>query len=192
MHPDDVKAIDAYTEIVRREAAKDAEISRLQEQVETLRKERDALQKIADSKVVSYRDLYTVRADAAEAERDRLRDRLQASIVAIDDWLHQYAGEFCDEKYVAETIQRIRDNGGTLAYIADVQEANRAALQKDMNTDYVEALFITQDKTQRLRCNVCGRFIALKDFQTGARCRLVTPDSHVSRETYDITCKEHS
>ncbi|MGP2493326.1 hypothetical protein ACTDI4_17075 [Mesorhizobium sp. PUT5] len=43
----------------------------LQEQVETLTKERDQLQKIADSKVISSRNLHTVSAEAAEAERDR-------------------------------------------------------------------------------------------------------------------------
>ncbi len=43
----------------------------LQEQVETLTKERDQLQKIADSKVISSRNLHTVSVEAAEAERDR-------------------------------------------------------------------------------------------------------------------------
>lgn len=54
------------TEYVRADIA-----ASLQEQVETLTKERDQLQKIADSKVISSRNLHTVSAEAAEAERDR-------------------------------------------------------------------------------------------------------------------------
>lgn len=53
---------------------------------------------------------------------------LERSILAIDDWLHQYAPEFCGENYVSETYERLSQAGGTLAYIAEVQEQNRAAL----------------------------------------------------------------
>lgn len=42
------------------------------------------------------------------------------------------------------------------------------------------------------RCDACGRFIALADFDTGAVRRLVTPDSHVSREEYETLCAEHA
>jgi hypothetical protein len=62
------------------------------------------------------------------ANIERLREALKRSVVAIDDWLHQYASELCDEKYVAATAKRIMANGGTLAYIANLQEQNRAAL----------------------------------------------------------------
>ena len=68
MHPDDVKAIDAYTEIVRREAAKDAEIARLQEQVETLTRSRDEYRELAHDRTKAW--------TAAEVERDRLREAL--------------------------------------------------------------------------------------------------------------------
>lgn len=62
-------------------------------------------------------------------ERDDLRAALLASIVAIDDWLHCYAPEMCGAEYVKATTARLRESGGTLAYIADVQQANRAAVE---------------------------------------------------------------
>jgi len=46
-------------------------------------------------------------------------DALRASISALNDWTHMYAPAFCDERAVVESYHRIRDNGGTLAYIAD-------------------------------------------------------------------------
>lgn len=43
------------------------------------------------------------------------------------------------------------------------------------------------------RCDVCGRFIALSDFDRGnARRALVTPDSHFSREEYETLCGRHN
>ena len=59
---------------------------------------------------------------------ERLRAALQASVIALDDWLHEYAPELCGESYVTETRERIASRGGTLAYIAKVQQENRAAL----------------------------------------------------------------
>ncbi len=63
------------------------------------------------------------------ATKKQLREALDRSRVAIDDWLNTYASEFCDEERVAEAGTRIRESGGTLAYIADVQEQNREALK---------------------------------------------------------------
>ena len=66
---------------------------------------------------------------AGAASRDgALRDALAQSITAIDDWLNIDASDFCDESRVAEAWKRINDAGGTIAYIADIQKANRAAL----------------------------------------------------------------
>ena len=45
----------------------------------------------------------------------------------LDDWLDTYASEFCDEKRVAEARQRLREAGGTLAYISDRRERLREA-----------------------------------------------------------------
>lgn len=58
---------------------------------------------------------------------EAVRAAMERSIVAIDDWLHQYASDMCSEDHVKATGRRIFENGGTLAYIADVQEKNRAA-----------------------------------------------------------------
>lgn len=90
MHPEDVKAIDAYTEIVRREAAKDAEIARLQEQVETQIAGHRLTAKEATANLIRAnkaeagleemtRSCLAERAGrlAAEAERDRLREAME-------------------------------------------------------------------------------------------------------------------
>lgn len=62
------------------------------------------------------------------AELEIARKALERSMVAIDDWLHSYAGEFCDPACVEESAKRIGEYG-TIGYIAHVQEQNRAALQ---------------------------------------------------------------
>ncbi len=53
---------------------------------------------------------------------------LQELSIALDDWLHTYASEFCDEKDVSKSIKHIRDNGGTLSYIAELQQKIRNKL----------------------------------------------------------------
>ncbi len=43
-----------------------------------------------------------------------------------------------------------------------------------------------------IRCDVCGRFLSFKDLREGtATVRLLTPDSHFSREEYERFCPEH-
>lgn len=74
-------------------------------------------------------DLLSTRTEAADTI-DALVAALEESKEALDDWLHQYAPEHCGEKHVVETWRRISANGGTLAYIANTQERNRAALAK--------------------------------------------------------------
>lgn len=51
---------------------------------------------------------------------------LDTSRVAIDDWLNTYAHDMCDEKRVKVARDRIYENGGTIAYIARIQEHNRS------------------------------------------------------------------
>lgn len=41
------------------------------------------------------------------------------------------------------------------------------------------------------RCDECGRFIALADFDRGAVRRLVYPDSEFTRETWETLCIAH-
>lgn len=60
-------------------------------------------------------------------EVETLRAALEASVVAIDDWLHTYAYDLCNPSDVTESRERIGEYG-TLAYIAMIQQANRAAL----------------------------------------------------------------
>lgn len=42
------------------------------------------------------------------------------------------------------------------------------------------------------RCDVCGKFVALDDFNHGAIRKLVYPDSERTRETWETLCKEHA
>ena len=63
------------------------------------------------------------------ATKKELQAALERSKTAIDDWLNTYASEFCNEERVKEAGVRIMKGGGTLAYIADVQEQNRRALK---------------------------------------------------------------
>ena len=41
------------------------------------------------------------------------------------------------------------------------------------------------------RCDVCGRFIALEDFERGAVRNLVYPDSDRTSETWETLCCRH-
>ncbi len=42
------------------------------------------------------------------------------------------------------------------------------------------------------RCDICGRFISLEDFDSGkANRRMVTPDTAFTCEDYETLCKEH-
>lgn len=68
------------------------------------------------------------RRQAPDAQVSNLVSALEGSVLAIDDWLHAYASYMCNETYVDDSRQRILRNGGTLHYIACVQQANRAAL----------------------------------------------------------------
>lgn len=42
------------------------------------------------------------------------------------------------------------------------------------------------------RCDVCGRFIALDDFECGAVRRLIAPSSHFTREEFETLCRKDS
>jgi len=43
------------------------------------------------------------------------------------------------------------------------------------------------------KCDVCGKFISYKDFDTGEAIRyMATPDSHYTAETYVTLCKDHN
>ena len=66
--------------------------------------------------------------ERASAENKRLRDALDQSRIALDDWVNTYAPEFCDAARVEEARARIRQHG-TLGYVATVQEQNRRALE---------------------------------------------------------------
>ena len=49
---------------------------------------------------------------------------------ALDDWIRTYASEQCDEKSVHESLRRLDANGGTLAYVANLNADARALLAK--------------------------------------------------------------
>lgn len=62
-------------------------------------------------------------------EVETLRKALERSIVALDDWLNLHAPDECNDQRVKEARERI-SKAGTLAYIAEVQSFNRAALAR--------------------------------------------------------------
>jgi hypothetical protein len=88
-----------------------------------------------DQLLVDWRNATISLVKRAEAEEDRvrgMREALERSKVALDDWLHVYAGDMCDPQKVAESVARISEAGATLAYIAKVQKQNRAALAQSV------------------------------------------------------------
>ena len=97
------------------------------------RHKRDCTEAFPASERLAWREAQADRAELL-ALIDELAEALERSRVAIDDWLHSYAPEFCNVQYVQETMERI-SAFGTIGYIAKVQEANRAALAK-LGTDY--------------------------------------------------------
>jgi hypothetical protein len=42
------------------------------------------------------------------------------------------------------------------------------------------------------RCDECGRFISMVDFDKGAVRRFVCPDSELTRESYETLCVKHA
>ena len=66
--------------------------------------------------------------DTREKDMEMLRAGLERSSIALDDWVRTYASEHCSQERVRESWGRILRSGGTLAYIADIQEENRAIL----------------------------------------------------------------
>lgn len=42
------------------------------------------------------------------------------------------------------------------------------------------------------RCDVCGKFISIKDFESGEAIRNCTPDTEFTSEYYETFCKEHA
>jgi hypothetical protein len=45
---------------------------------------------------------------------------------------------------------------------------------------------------EKMKCDVCGRFISLIDFENGsATSKCISVDSHYSVEEYEVLCKKH-
>ncbi len=84
------------------------------------------------SRTEAERDALAIRVADMERREERMREALERSVVAIDDWLHSYAPAFCDPKRVEEAKARVA-SVGTLYYIGIVQRDNRAALTPDQN-----------------------------------------------------------
>lgn len=57
-----------------------------------------------------------------------LTEAVTESNLALDDWINTYAQDECDPGRVAEAKTRIRQGGGTLAYIAKLRQKNKTAL----------------------------------------------------------------
>jgi hypothetical protein len=75
------------------------------------------------------------REQASEShERSNDPNLLADLSVALDDWLHQYAPEHCDDDQVRTRAKRIFDMGGTLYYLAGLQKRIRAAIEQPSAT----------------------------------------------------------
>ena len=61
-----------------------------------------------------------------EEQHARLLKTLARAETALNDWVHTYAPEMCDQEYVDATMERIAECG-TLAYIGEVLVEVRAA-----------------------------------------------------------------
>lgn len=59
-----------------------------------------------------------------------LKNILEKSARALDDWILTYAPEHCDEKNVEEAWVRITNNGGTLSYITDIRTEIEEFIEK--------------------------------------------------------------
>ena len=69
-----------------------------------------------------------VPSPAADPVKAQLVEALKASDTALADWLHIYADDMCDEPDVEASKARIAKAGSTLAYLSDLFEMNRAAI----------------------------------------------------------------
>lgn len=57
------------------------------------------------------------------------RKLLRECSVALDRCLHLYAPEQCNAKHIGKIFRVMMDAGGTLAYIADLQQRIRKTLR---------------------------------------------------------------
>lgn len=65
----------------------------------------------------------------AEAIRDLVVAAKKAQ-EAMNVWVNTYAPEFCDKEHVENSRKIISESGGTLAYIADINEQIHESLAK--------------------------------------------------------------
>ncbi len=63
--------------------------------------------------------------ERSQADLETARQLLRDLDVALTDWVRQYAPDMCSEKSCKESIKRVWDAGGTLAYIAALRERIR-------------------------------------------------------------------
>jgi septal ring factor EnvC (AmiA/AmiB activator) len=74
----------------------------------------------------------------ALAESGEMSTLLEANSIALSNWMHTYASDMCHENDVKLARKQIMDGGGTLAYIADLMQANRKALARHTTTQEEE------------------------------------------------------
>ena len=96
---------------------------------ETDKKVADCDQSVIDNGDFWPQEEFIFFAKELERQRDELSEALRRSMTAIDDWLNVYTEDNYDAQRVAEAKRRIWEFG-TIAYIADVQQQNRAALAR--------------------------------------------------------------
>lgn len=60
-----------------------------------------------------------------EHRKDETSQLMADLRVALNDWLHQYAPDQCESERVHDALNRIGANGGTLAYIGELNRRVR-------------------------------------------------------------------
>lgn len=98
-----------------------------------------ALQRLAEE-IKSERECRNAAARAyekAESINRRMVEQYRDLVVAakkaqeaMNVWVNTYAPEFCDKEHVENSRKIISESGGTLAYIADINEQIHEALAK--------------------------------------------------------------
>ena len=79
--------------------------------------------------VIGKRDVGKFLVNRAEAIQDLVVAAEKAQ-EAMNVWVNTYAPEFCDKEHVENSRKIISESGGTLAYIADINEQIHEALAK--------------------------------------------------------------
>lgn len=80
----------------------------------------------------------------------------------LDDWISTYASEFCAPGRVKQAKERIKDGGGTIAYVTDMRESLSSGIGALLDRiDRLEAENEACDVPEQYRHAIIDKFNAL-------------------------------